>query len=511
MVNQADMAIDSSSVLPLQKQGDKDATTETQPEQPLTMSTSQQSLTYAKAVSGGSTANRNQNPAIQWTPVGEHDLVTGERNGEPSLQVSAAFKAKLCAPWQKTLVVRLLGLRIGFVTLCNRLKNLWRPTGSMEVKDLDHDCYLVKLDNEHDYLRALTDGPWVIFDHYLVVQQWSPKFKASDPLPRTMIVWVQFPALKIHFYHKEVLTTLGNLIGRTIKLDYHTLNQERAKFARLAVEVDLSRHLVPRIWLDDEWQKVEYENLPEVCFECGKIGHSSSSCPQLLSVVPLSQSSPLDVSPTSPTTADDPNPGFGPWMLVTRKSRRNPRDLQRKGKVENGLGNLGNQSPISVSKDGKNGPAVREGNSTSPPLFTPNGHLPPKNPSQEKKGNNDKKISEETRKGKSKVVSEGNNKGKGLLGAGPKPSKKGDGGPKQVSVVGPSSSSGHDLGLEMLDRNAQEDGAAQEPHGESRLTMSQTLAIRTVTGQNGTVMQIVEDIPPVGQGAVTKNSSPSVA
>ncbi|CAI0421285.1 unnamed protein product [Linum tenue] len=76
-----------------------------------------------------------------------------------------------------------------------------------------------------------------------------------------MIVWVQLPALKIHFYHKEVLTTLGNLIGRTIKLDYHTLTQQRAKFARIAVEVDISRPLVPRIWLDDEWQKFEYENL----------------------------------------------------------------------------------------------------------------------------------------------------------------------------------------------------------------------------------------------------------
>ncbi|CAI0393617.1 unnamed protein product [Linum tenue] len=77
-----------------------------------------------------------------------------------------------------------------------------------------------------------------------------------------MIVWVQFPALKIHFYHKEVVTTLGNLIGRTIKLDYHTLTQQRAKFARLAVEVDLSKQLVPRIWLDDAWQKVEIRKPP---------------------------------------------------------------------------------------------------------------------------------------------------------------------------------------------------------------------------------------------------------
>ncbi|CAL1394830.1 unnamed protein product [Linum trigynum] len=93
-----------------------------------------------------------------------------------------------------------------------------------------------------------------------------------------MIVWIQLPALKVHFYHQEVLTSLGNLIGRTIKLDFHTMNRQRRKFARLAVEIDMTKALVPRIYLDDHWKKVVYENLPIVCFECGKVGHNAECC-----------------------------------------------------------------------------------------------------------------------------------------------------------------------------------------------------------------------------------------
>ncbi|CAI0428987.1 unnamed protein product [Linum tenue] len=143
-----------------------------------------------------------------------------------------------------------------------------------------------------------------------------------------MIVWVHLPALKIHFYHKEVLTQLGNLIGRTIKLDYHTLNQQRAKFARIAVEVDLDKPLVPRIFLDDGWQKVEYENLPIVCFECGKIDHTNSTCPLLrqpeldLAVITGGETLPEISLVESP----EPQAGFGPWMLVTKKHRRTSRD-----------------------------------------------------------------------------------------------------------------------------------------------------------------------------------------
>ncbi|CAI0380369.1 unnamed protein product [Linum tenue] len=309
--------------------------------------------------------------------------------------VSADFKTRICAPWQRALVVRLLGLKLRFSTLCARLQGLWKPAGSMEVKDLDHGCVLVKFSNEQDYFRALTDGPWMIFDHYLVVQQWSPKFKVSDPLPKTMIVWVQLPGLKIHFYHKEVLTTLGNLIGRTIKLDYHTLNQQRAKFARLAIEVDLGKHLVPWIWLDDAWQKVEYEKLPAICFECGIIGHVEEKCPEKFPSLPPATLTTSDIAIPVAVAAGsmkEPNPGFEPWLLVPRKSRRTQRDGDRKGKIAGNSRIFASGNQInSVNK-------VTNGRGTSP--FRERGIFASSTPMsklliQERNTSNGKKIGDE--------------------------------------------------------------------------------------------------------------------
>ncbi|CAI0547824.1 unnamed protein product [Linum tenue] len=154
-----------------------------------------------------------------------------------------------------------------------------------------------------------------------------------------MVVWVQFPGLPVHFYHKELLFTMGNLLGRSIKLDYHTQHQQRAKFARMAVEVDLSKPLVPRIRLDGRWQKVEYENLPVVCFECGIVGHTNVSCHS------RDKGAKVDTKPgalaTAVVVAGEPSPesnaGFGPWMVVSRKSRRNQNDTATKGKTEQAL------------------------------------------------------------------------------------------------------------------------------------------------------------------------------
>ncbi|CAI0466370.1 unnamed protein product [Linum tenue] len=139
-----------------------------------------------------------------------------------------------------------------------------------------------------------------------------------------MTVWVQLPAFPVHFYHREVLFSVGNMIGRTIKLDYHTLHQQRAKFARIAVEVDLSKALVTRIRLDGAWQYLEYENLSVLCFECGKIGHTKEFCPTLkpetpkLAIVEFGK----PPEPEKACSSEEEKIGFGPWMVVTRKSRK---------------------------------------------------------------------------------------------------------------------------------------------------------------------------------------------
>ncbi|CAN1835839.1 hypothetical protein LINPERHAP1_LOCUS34552 [Linum perenne] len=108
-------------------------------------------------------------------------------------------------------------------------------------------------------------------------------------MPQKMVVWVRFPHLPLHLYHGQVLNSLGNLIGKTVKIDFNTQKAERGKFARIAIEIDLNDPLPPVINLDGAFQKIECENLPTLCFD----------------------------------SAPAPTPeSFGPWMLVSRNFKR---------------------------------------------------------------------------------------------------------------------------------------------------------------------------------------------
>lgn len=69
----------------------------------------------------------------------------------------------------RTIIVKLLGKKIGFNTLLNKVTTLWSPINHMQLMDLENDYYLARFQDEGDFDKVLVGGPWVIFGQYLTV------------------------------------------------------------------------------------------------------------------------------------------------------------------------------------------------------------------------------------------------------------------------------------------------------------------------------------------------------
>ncbi|KAI9124632.1 hypothetical protein K1719_004554 [Acacia pycnantha] len=57
--------------------------------------------------------------------------------------------------------------------------------------------------------------------------------------------WVRFPYFPVPLFDKKFLLNLGNTIGKAIRLDIHTVQRARGKFAHICVDLDLTKPLVP--------------------------------------------------------------------------------------------------------------------------------------------------------------------------------------------------------------------------------------------------------------------------
>ncbi|KAG8496977.1 hypothetical protein CXB51_008208 [Gossypium anomalum] len=110
--------------------------------------------------------------------------------------------------------------------------------------DLGHGFYVVKFSSLED------------------IQKWNPNFNPATRMITSTTVWIQLSGLPLEYFN-EVLVKVGKLVGRPIKLDSNTTYTTRGKFARICIEIDLSKPLIPLIRIEACVLKKVVTNLKE--------------------------------------------------------------------------------------------------------------------------------------------------------------------------------------------------------------------------------------------------------
>ncbi|MBA0796271.1 hypothetical protein Gohar_007053, partial [Gossypium harknessii] len=62
-----------------------------------------------------------------------------------------------------------------------------------------------KLKGMVDYTKALSEGLWVIYGHYLTVHPWSISFCTSLPYSKSVVTWKHLPRLLSEMHKRSIL------------------------------------------------------------------------------------------------------------------------------------------------------------------------------------------------------------------------------------------------------------------------------------------------------------------
>ncbi|KAK5834246.1 hypothetical protein PVK06_018123 [Gossypium arboreum] len=128
--------------------------------------------------------------------------------------------------------------------------------------------------------------------------------------PSVVMAWIRFLTLPSYLYNRKIITKIGELVGKVVKLDMNTDSRTRGRFVRMTVNINLEKPLVSQILINDRSQK--YGHVENICNF--RIPNSTVEV-NTDSSVTAPENQNLNVE-----RSEKKDENYRPWMIVERKS-----------------------------------------------------------------------------------------------------------------------------------------------------------------------------------------------
>ncbi|KAI0516225.1 hypothetical protein KFK09_008897 [Dendrobium nobile] len=203
------------------------------------------------------------------------DLRISSHWGLSALLISKEEISSLVAPLEFALVGRFPKKHPSIDTIRKFFFNL-KLIGDCSVTILNPRNILIKLVNDFDYCRIFSHRSYFVSNCYMKVVKWSPNLDVEVDSP-IVPIWVSFPYLRPRLFSPHILFGLDSLFGRTLKSDITAALVSRPSFARIFVELDVTKKYPDIILVGSPntgyIQSLIFYDIPHFCMHCNSLGH----------------------------------------------------------------------------------------------------------------------------------------------------------------------------------------------------------------------------------------------
>lgn len=195
---------------------------------------------------------------------------------------------------------------VNFRTIKAILSNVWDFGSQITITSIDRNKFSCTFEILENINRVLTACPWSIKGHIILRQKLSPELSMNELSFRFSPFWIQIHNIPLNRMNRENAEQFGNFIGTFLQVDKGTMEKKLRGYLRIQVKLDVTQSLKTDIFIKNEdesfrWLAFKYERLSDFCFNCGKLGHVSTSCSS---------------SKVQTDGVLHPKYAFGPWLKL---------------------------------------------------------------------------------------------------------------------------------------------------------------------------------------------------
>lgn len=191
------------------------------------------------------------------------------------------------------------------------LKAAWGSYDTVVMSELRDGIMAFDFVCEEDRNRVMDLSPWAIHGNCLNLRISHQNHSLEEIDFRKMQIWAQVHGLSPEMLNMENAVNIASRIGKNLFIDNEKDMLDRG-YMRMKLEIDVADPVSPGFWWTndrgmDKWAHIRYERLADLCFGCGRLGHTTQTCDKDIVVSEENNKLPM----------------YGPWTSCPRQRKHN--------------------------------------------------------------------------------------------------------------------------------------------------------------------------------------------
>lgn len=123
------------------------------------------------------------------------------------------------------------------------IKAQWPSIEQPLVVSYREGYFVLLMKSKADFELVLNGGPYYMNRQPVLIYKWSPEFGFKNEVMKKFSVWIRLRELPYNCWSEESLSRISSVLGTPLCADDYTSTMKRISYARVRVEVDVTKEI----------------------------------------------------------------------------------------------------------------------------------------------------------------------------------------------------------------------------------------------------------------------------